>query len=425
MMQDRVMPKPVTFSANGREYKAGAQAYVVICLDGSADAYIDAAIVRGVAPTLARFAARGARFQARAIMPTFTNPNNTGIITGVPPALNGMPGNYFFDREAKKETMMNGPEFVRCGTIPAAAATAGRRVAVVTAKDKLRTLLAKGMTLGPGAIALSAEKAAVATRESAGVEGVLEIAGAARAPEIYSAEASLFVLRLGFGLLARNLADVLYLSTTDYIQHAHAPEEPEALAFYAGIDAELARLDALGAVIGITADHGMNAKAESSGKPNVVYLKQVLRELDSEARVILPITDPYVAHHAALGSYAAVHLSRPETAGAARALLLRTPGVTEVFTHEEAVRMLELPADRTADLVVCSGKSVVLGISPEHHDLSALAGSTLRSHGGRYEEMVPLMFNRPVREDYRGRGLADCRNFDVFDFTINGTKEQG
>jgi phosphonoacetate hydrolase len=283
---------------------------------------------------------------------------------------------------------------------------------VVTAKDKLRGILSKG--LGPEAATLAAERA----RDG---DEMTRLAGYASAPTIYSAEVSLFVLALGAALVREGRADLLYLSTTDFVQHTHAPDEPEALNFYAGIDRRLGELEALGVVVGVTADHGMSAKTDATGAPRVVYLTPILRESDPGARVILPITDPYVAHHASLGSFAVVHLSSPGLAGDAMARLLRTEGVTEVLPREQAARLMELPADRLGDLVVVSGRGVALGTSPEEHDLRQLAGSSLRSHGGRYEEMVPLIFSRPMRGAYRRAAGIDPRNFDAFEFTLNGT----
>jgi phosphonoacetate hydrolase len=169
----------------------------------------------------------------------------------------------------------------------------------------------------------------------------------------------------------------------------------------------------------------MNAKQNPDGTPNVVYLESELTaEFGDGFRVILPITDPYVVHHGALGSFAQVHLppGRENTDLLAKVIdrLRNRAGVTEVLPREIAARLMELPPDRMGDLVVASGRDVVLGRTPAHHDLTRLHGG-LRSHGGRYEEMVPFVFSRPLNPEYARRALADPRNFDVFDFTLNGT----
>jgi phosphonoacetate hydrolase len=409
----------VSFSVNGRRYQCPGRAIVAICLDGSADEYLNAALLRGLMPNLQKICLAGVRGIARAAMPTFTNVNNASIVTGVPPAMHGICGNYFYDSQARREVMMNSAEFLRTPTIFPAAAHAGRKVAVVTAKEKLRDIFAHNL-IAQGGIAFSSEKAGQARKDTHGISGVEELVGE-KTPAIYSGDASLYVLRAGVALLREERADFLYLSTTDYIQHKAAPDERTALDFYALIDVELGKLSALGALIGITADHGMNAKQKPDGTPNVIYLESVLKEnFGGDLRVILPITDPYVAHHGALGSFAVVHTSDDVPVPKVREFLLKLSGVTEVYFKNEAAAKLQLPLDRIGELIVCAGRDTTLGRTPEYHDLSALP-SGLRSHGGRYEEMVPLILSEPVNAEYRAKMRCDPRNFDLFDFIINGT----
>lgn len=410
-----------TITCNQRNYESSGRAIVAICLDGSADEYFDAALVRGRMPNLARFALRGHRGMARGALPSFTNVNNTSIVTGVPPSVHGIGGNFFYEQASGQEVMMNSAKYVRCETILAACAKAGRKVAVVTAKEKLRDIFANGVVGANGGIAFSSEKAREARHETHGVDAVEALVGAPT-PAIYSGEASLYVLRAGAALLEQKRADFLYLSTTDFMQHLYAPEAPEALDFYAGIDEQLGRLERAGAVIGITADHGMNAKQRLDGTPNVIYLESALEEkFGAGFRVILPITDPYVAHHGALGSFAVIHLPAPQLEHAVAEFVMNLTGVTEVWTRQAAATKLELPADRLGDLVVMSARDVVLGRTPKYHDLAALKGG-LRSHGGRYEEMVPFVISEPLNNAYSRRALGDVRNFDIFDFTINGVQ---
>jgi len=443
------------FTVNGRTYQPPARPVVVICLDGSADEYFDAALARGRMPHLQRMSVEGYRGFARGALPSFTNVNNASIVTGVPPSRHGIGGNFFFDTVAGEEVMMNSAKFLRCETIFPAAARAGRKVAVVTAKEKLRDIFAAGLvgvsgsgagswagapssvgtTWGPaqsgttsasanaGGIAFSSEKAGQAGLASHGIEQVERLVGQPT-PAIYSAEASLYVLRAGTALIETNQADFLYLSTTDFMQHKFAPEAPEAVDFYAGIDHELGRLLQLGAVIGLTADHGMNAKQKPDGSPHVIYLESELTQRYGPGlRVILPITDPYVAHHGALGSFAVVHLPPAIPAQKLSDILQfieHLPGVTEVHGHNAAEK-LDLPADRLGDIVVLSGRDVVLGRTPAYHDLKAIEGG-LRSHGGRYEEMVPFILSGPLKQEYSAKAQGDPRNFDIFDFTCNGLR---
>jgi phosphonoacetate hydrolase len=391
-----------TVSTNGRTYRWMDRPLVVVCVDGSEPAYIPEAIRAGIAPYFARLQSTGTTLEADCVIPSFTNPNNLSIVTGVPPSVHGICGNYFFDRESGAEVMMNDPKYLRCGTLLAAFADAGAKVAVVTAKDKLRTLLGHKLK----GTCFSAEKADAATVELVGMP----------VPSVYSAELSEFVFAAGVKLMERDRPDLMYLSTTDYVQHKAAPGTPAANAFYAMMDRHLARLDALGATIALTADHGMNAKHRADGSPDVIYLQDVLDGWLGEgaARVILPITDPYVVHHGALGSFATVY-----TEENVKARIASLKGVELVLDREEASKRFELPPDRIGDLVVVSTRHVVIGTSKARHDLSGLT-EPLRSHGGISEQKVPLLFNRKLTGLRSGR----LRNFDAFDLALNHVEEK-
>jgi phosphonoacetate hydrolase len=399
-------------SVNGRTYRWMDRPLVVVCVDGCERDYIDLAIRAGVAPFLAKMVEAGAAFQGDCVVPSFTNPNNLSIVTGVPPSVHGICGNYFLDPETGSEVMMNDPKFLRAPTLLAAFADAGAKVAVVTAKDKLRSLLGHQLE----GICFSAEKSDQATLAENGIADVNAFVGKP-VPSVYSADLSEFVFAAGVRLLERERPDLMYLSTTDYVQHKAAPGAPEANAFYAMIDGYLARMDALGATIALTADHGMNAKTKPDGSPNVIYLQEWFdRTLGpGAARVILPITDPYVVHHGALGSFAVAYLPAGADAGAVAAQLAAVPGIQVVCGRDEGCRRFELPPDRTGDLIVVSDKHVVLGTAPARHDLSGL-DAPLRSHGGISEQAVPLLFNRPTAGI---PGKVRLRNFDIFDVALN------
>lgn len=401
-------------SVNGRTYRAATAPVVVACIDGCEYDYITEAVAAGVAPWFASVLETGTARRGDAVVPTFTNPNNLSIVTGVPPSVHGICGNFFYDREADAEVMMNDPRYLRCGTVLAAFAAAGARVAVVTAKDKLRALLGHGLD----GICFSAERADQVTLAGNGIADATGLAGMP-VPSVYSAALSEFVFAAGAALMDRERPDLMYLSTTDYVQHKEAPGTPVANAFYAMIDRYMARLQAAGAVIGLTADHGMNAKFDAAGNPDVVYLQDVLdaRLGTGLARVILPITDPYVVHHGALGSFATVYLAPSVSATAAAALVASLPGIDLALQRDDACARFELPPDRMGDLVVVSSRHVVIGTSVSRHDLSGL-DAPLRSHGGISEQQVPLLVNR------RLQGVpADTRlrNFDIFDLLLNHT----
>ena len=385
---------------------------VVVCVDGCEFDYIRKAVAAGAAPFLGRMLETGAAFEVDCVVPSFTNPNNLSIVTGVPPSVHGICGNYFYDREAGAEVMMNDPKYLRAGTALAAFAAAGATVAVVTAKDKLRALLGKDLR----GICFSAEKADVCTQAANGIEGVLELAGRPL-PSVYSADLSEFVFAVGAELLRTRRPDLMYLSTTDYVQHKAAPGSATANAFYAMMDGYLAQLDAAGATLALTADHGMNDKHGADGRPNAVYLQEVLDGWlgPGTTRVILPITDPYVVHHGALGSFATAYLPPAADAAGIAARLQRLEGIELALPNAEACERFELPPDRLGDIVVISRRNVVIGTSRDRHDLSGL-DAPLRSHGGISEQTVPMLFNR------RTGGLpgrARMRNFDILEVALN------
>jgi len=397
------MDRKALIEVNRRRYRWMREPLAVVCVDGCEGAYIEQAVRAGVAPWFERTLRQGSAFVADCVVPSFTNPNNLSIVTGAPPALHGICGNYFYDRDSGEEVMMNDPRYLRAGTILAAFAQAGAAVAVITAKDKLRALLGHRLA----GECFSAEKAN---------EAQLALAGMAR-PSVYSAELSQFVFAAGAELMQTRRPDLMYLSTTDYVQHKAAPGSPAANAFYAMMDGYLARLEAAGAAIALTADHGMNDKHAADGSPNVIYLQDLLDEWlgAGAARVILPITDPYVVHHGALGSFATAYLPAGADAQSIGARIAALPGIELALQRADACRRFELPEDRMGDLVLVSRRDTVIGSARSRHDLSGL-DVPLRSHGGVSEQKVPLIFNRRIEGLAPGRRL---RNFDAFDLALN------
>jgi len=397
-------------SLNGRSYQPPRGSVVVVCVDGCEPDYLNLAIGAGAAPWLAGLVGRGTCLTADCVVPSFTNPNNLSIVTGAPPSVHGICGNYFWDRDLQAEVMMNDPKYLRSGTLLAAFADAGAKVAVVTAKDKLRALLGHELR----GICFSSEKADTVTREDNGIEDAMSLTGMAL-PSVYSAALSEFVFASGVALLEQRRPDLMYLSTTDYVQHKHAPGTPGANAFVAMMDGYLAKLDRLGATVVLTADHGMNAKTDAFGRPNIVFLQDLVDHWygPGVARVILPITDPYVVHHGALGSFATIYLPQ-ESVGDCEVRLRSVPGILQVNGRDEACRRFELPPDRVGDIVVVSERLWALGTGRAKHDLSGL-DAPLRSHGGVSEQQVPLIANRPAHALPERR----WRNFDAFDLALN------
>ncbi len=398
--------------ANGRTYAWPKVPAIAICLDGCEPTYLDEAIAAGLMPALKRIKAAGTVSLAHSVMPSFTNPNNLSIATGRPPVVHGICGNYLYNPQTGEEVMMNDPKFLRAPTIFKAFYDAGAKVAVVTAKDKLRALLGCGLAYDEGrAICFSSEKADKATLAANGIENASVWLGRP-VPEVYSAELSEFVFAAGVKLLKEFRPDVMYLTTTDYVQHKFAPGTKDANSFYEMFDRYLGELDALGAAIVVTADHGMKPKHLADGSPNVVYVQDLLDDWLGKdlARVILPITDPYVVHHGALGSFATAYLPKGADRAGIIDKLVATEGITLVLGREEACVRFELPEDRIGDIVMVSGANKCIGTSEHRHDLAALT-EPLRSHGGLTEQEVPFIANRVVPVQ---KNASMLRNFDAF-----------
>ena len=408
--------KPVTaipnIEVNGRAYRLPTSPTVLVCVDGCEPDYLAQAVATGHMPWLKRTLIDGTGLIAECVVPTFTNPNNLSIVTGAPPSVHGICGNYLYDAASGTEVMMNDPKWLRAPTILAALSDAGQSLAVITAKDKLRKLLGHKMR----GICFSSEKSDQVTMAENGIDDVLARVGMP-VPSVYSAALSEFVFAAGVQLMQSVRPDVMYLSTTDYVQHKHAPGTDGANSFYAMMDGYMAQLDAMGCVIALTADHGMNAKVAMDGTPDVVYLQDWFDAWlgAAVARVILPITDPYVVHHGALGSFATVYLPPSVDVLEAQEKIAAIRGVESAMTRAEAAQQFELPADRIGDLVVVSERFTVIGTSASKHDLSGL-DAPLRSHGGVSEQRVPLIVNRKLPGLDMSRRF---RNFDAFDLALN------
>ena len=407
------MNSPLT--VNGREYSWPQQPLVAVCIDGSQPEYIEEAIAGGHMPFTQKMLESGTDLRGHSVVPSFTNPNNLSIVTGVPPKVHGISGNFFLDPESGQEVMMNDPKFLRTGTLFQAFHEAGAKIAIVTAKDKLRRLLGHGLDYTSGrAICFSSEKANETTLAENGIENAQSLVDRP-IPIVYSAELSEFIFDAGVKLMHSFRPDLMYLSTTDYIQHKHAPGTPVANQFYAMMDRYWEELHAQGAALALTADHGMNAKFNQAGEPDVLYLQSLFDEWlgTEQARVILPITDPYVVHHGALGSFATVYLADAAKAQELARHLAEVEGIEAAYTNVEGCVAFDLPNDRLGDLIVVSTTNKVLGTTPERHDLSQLK-EPLRSHGGVCDRQVPLVFSQQVQATG-----ALLHNYDLFDLALN------
>ena len=409
---------------NSVRYRWPSRPIVVVCIDGGDPAYFARGVRDGVVPNVARFTKAGFAGVADGDVPSFTCPNNMSIATGSPPAVHGISGNFYLDRDTGAAVVMTGPELLRSRTILAEFSRHGATVVSITAKDKLRKQLGKDMDLAAGSVNFSSECADQTTLEEHGIENVLELVGM-ELPDIYSPELSLFVLEAGIRLLERGGPDLLYLSLTDYIQHKYAPGEPEADRYYRNLDACFGRLDALGAVVALTADHGMHDKSNPDGSPRVIWLQDVLdaRFGKGACTVICPITDRFVAHHGALGGFVRVYCHGSLDPADVMKVAAPIPGVEAVCDRATTARRFDLPFDREGDVAVISTADTCIGASEKDHDLSGLRGHRLRTHGGISEARVPFILNRPLRAEYAARAVAGpLRSSQIFDFAINGVE---
>jgi len=396
----------------------------LVCIDGGDPEYIEAGLRDGIIPNIARFMKEGFYQVAQGSMPSFTCPNNMSIVTGSEPKIHGISGNFFIDPKSQEPVVMTGPELLRSRSILGEFSREGARVVSITAKDKLRKQLQKGMDLSRGSVSFSSQHADKCTIAENGIENVLEFVGQPL-PDMYSAELSLFVLDAGIKLLQEQKPDLLYLSLTDFVQHAHAPGTAEANRFYIEMDQRFGRLQELGALVALTADHGMGDKSNESGEPNVIWLQDLLDQKLGlgTCKVICPITDAFVGHHGALGGFVRIYLKQKQDRNKVAEIVQSIAGIEKVWTAESVAKELDQPLDREGDLAVVADKETVIGGSEKDHDLSALKGSRLRTHGSLHEANVPFILSEPLNEIYLKRAAErTLRSREIFEYALNGTQ---
>ena len=391
---------------------------IVICLDGSQKEYFEEASKSNLTPNLDSLISSGENLLANSAIPSFTNPNNISIVTGRPSSVHGICGNFFYTPSTGEEVMMNDPQFLRAPTIFQKYYEQGAKIAIVTAKDKLRTLLSHGLNfIDSRAICFSSEKSDQATKNENGIENINEWLGM-DVPDVYSQGLSEFVMAAGVKLLHEFNPDIMYLSTTDFIQHKYAPGDAVANKFYAMFDKYIGQLNINDNSIIITADHGMQPKSKADGSPNAIYLQDILdKKLGNDvSKVILPITDPYVVHHGALGSFATIYLKDKSKIDEAMEEIQKIQEIEVVVTNEVGCKDYDLPNDRMGDIICMTSKYMTIGSSESAHDLSKLK-EPLRSHGGLHEREVPFISNKKINSFESNNKL---NNYDAFYYAIAG-----
>jgi len=404
---------------NKRQYPGmPSSTAIVICLDGSQKEYFEEASKLNLTPNIDSFKKNGEDLLVNSAIPSFTNPNNISIVTGRPSSVHGICGNFFYTPSTGEEVMMNDPQFLRAPTIFQKYYEQGAKIAIVTAKDKLRKLLSHGLKFNESrAICFSSEKSDQANLSENGIEEVNKWLGM-EVPNVYSQGLSEFVMAAGVKILNEFNPDIMYLSTTDFIQHKYAPGDEVANAFYAMFDRYIGQLNVNNNSIIVTADHGMQAKSRSDGSPNAIFLQDILDETLGKniSKVILPITDPYVVHHGALGSFATVYLSDKSKINDAIEEINKIEDIEVVLNNKEGCAQYDLPTDRMGDIICMSSQNSTIGSAEKAHDLSKLK-EPLRSHGGLHEREVPFISNKKINLNDANIKL---NNYDAFYHAISG-----
>ncbi len=393
---------------------------IVICLDGSQKEYLDEASKANLTPNLDTLINNGQSLLAQSAIPSFTNPNNVSIITGQPSSVHGICGNFFYTPQTKQEVMMNDSKYLRAPTIFEKYFYLGSKIAIVTAKDKLRNLLGNGLEFdNKKAICFSAEKSDEATLELNGIENVNEWLNLPL-PDVYSQDLSEFVLAAGIKLLNEFKPNIMYLSTTDYIQHKYEPGSKVANNFYKMFDKYIGLLNKNDTSMIITADHGMKPKSKADGSPNAVFLQDYLDKIfgENSTKVILPITDPYVVHHGSLGSFATVYLEDMNKLQEVILEIKKIKHIEVALQKNVACKKYNLPLDRMGDIICMSSEFTTIGSSRKKHQLNNLK-EPLRSHGGLHEREVPFISNQVITNLNNEKQLY---NYDAFFYAISGAQ---
>ncbi len=413
---------------NGIDYRKPSRPTVIVCMDGVAPEYLEEAGRAGMAPAFEKFKKEGFYSVADCVIPSFTNPNNTSIVTGVLPRVHGIAtSGQSFNRKTGQYELICRPEDVACDTILKAFHENGLKVAAIASKDKLRSFLSKGWQ----GINISAEVAHKFEGDGTQVDEVIERAVEETSngtllekvedPDwMYSQKSAHFALDLAVAVLQGKgpyVPQLMYVSLTDYIPHRYEAGTEIANQFIQGIDQRLGEMDRMGCALGVTSDHGMSSKFNPDGSPDAIWLKDVLESHGIEdCHIVLPCADKYQGHHGSLGSAAWIYFDDQGDADKALEVLGSVQGVEEALSRSDVVERHGVPGEMIGDVFLLSQKNKVFGTTASEHPN---APTYLRSHGGLYEQKVPFVVNLPVSSG-AGRGSeGPLRNFNIVDYAVN------
>jgi phosphonoacetate hydrolase len=341
---------------------AAREKVLIILVDGLGLDYVGESDM----PNLRRLAAEGVYTTGKAVLPSVTNVNNASVVTASFPVDHGIVSNFSYDRRTGQSMLVESAEFLERPTMFEMASQRGLRGALVTAKDKIKTLLDRGAST-----AFSAEVPDAAIVEKIGPP-----------PGIYTAEVNHWVFRAARQVLRHADVDWLYVATTDYMMHTFAPGEDASLDHLHRLDALLGEIvdDHPHLCLGLTADHGMNAKTRA------IDIARLLAEHGIRCEAVPIIRDKHVVHHKNLGGACYVYLHDMSQLQAARDVLAVEAGVEEIYSRDEAAGTFRLRAERIGDLFLLAARDTVFGSLRETR-----MEVKLRSHGSRYEQAIPML----------------------------------
>lgn len=342
---------------------------IVLCIDGCGLNYIQSSPI----PFLNQLSREGYFQEVNSMIPSVTNVNAVSLVTGQYPDQHGITTNFYFDRKTGEEVFMESPDFIKTTSILEYSQQMGLRTALLTSKEKLRTLLNRGATFS-----FSAENPPPTT--------VTDIGGP---PPIYSIDVNIWLLRALRHLIIQKEPSLIFAMTTDYAMHTFSPETKESKSHMAGLDKELEEtcdlLNRMGkdVLLCIVADHGMSMKNRA------INLELVLKEHSISAKLNTIIADRYVVHHRNLGGAAYLYLDDCSDEAKCINILHDLDGIESVLDRDHASRVYHLDSERIGDLLVLGDKTTVFGLIDQ-----PMAQVSIRSHGSLHESRVPLIINQ-------------------------------
>jgi phosphonoacetate hydrolase len=343
---------------------------IIVCLDGCGPAYLHSSR----ASFLKHVGDKGCYLEVESMIPSVTNVNAVSLLTGAYPKVHGITTNYYFDRTTGREIFMESPDFIKTRTLLETGASMGLKTALLTSKEKLRSLLHRGAVTS-----LSSEQPPSWLTKRIGSP-----------PSIYSVDVDLWLMKALREVICTDDIDLVFVMTTDYTMHKYAPEHRESQRHLEGIDTELQEtmelLEARGdeVLLCVTADHGMSAKDYA------INLEQVLAAKGITSRMNTIIADRYVVHHSNLGGSTYIYLKNIEDTGKCLEVLKDVKGVELALPLEEASKRYHLDKTRIGDILVLGKQNTVFGLTE-----NAFTEVSLRSHGSLNERQIPLIINQP------------------------------